>query len=206
MIQFSTLCQPGGICLEAWGGHSQHPPWPTRPPQLQLCCRCVRTICHCPADEGSPSGASAPAQNHPQRGSSSSPKSPSPHPERGQKGKAGSSLLHPCCCTPRLLSRTFRIPHLAKNTGKSPVVLQGSRSTALQNAAEEHKRQKIKHPPRQHAGSIPAWLHPALPQGERAATAAQFPRFYPMGTAQGSRISRGFWEGNDKAAAPPVHI
>lgn len=110
----------------------------------------------------------------------------------------------------RLLSRAqqggAQTSRTWQNTGKNPVVLHGSRSTALQNAAEEHKRQKIKHPPRQHARSIPDRLHPALPQGDRAATVAHFPRFYPMRTAQGSRISRGFWKGNDKAAAAPVRI
>lgn len=43
-------------------------------------------------------------------------------------------------------------------------------------------------------------------KGERAATVPHFSHFYPVRTGQRSRISRGFWEGNDKATALPFRV
>lgn len=91
MIQFSTLCQPRGICLEVWGGHTQHQDGPT---SHGCAAGCVRTICRSRADGGSLSGASAPtpAPKHSQRGCSNSPAMlPSPNSTWGHKGEQGAT-------------------------------------------------------------------------------------------------------------------
>lgn len=119
----------------------------------------VRTICHSRADEGRLSGASAPkpAQKHFQRGFSKSPtmlQSPRGVSIKVSKEQfAPSLLLHPQDCSAKaskVVPKHSQIPHLPKHWRKAcgaPRINEHStRNTVLQNAAQEHKRQKIKTP------------------------------------------------------------
>lgn len=118
----------------------------------------VRTICHPRADEGRLSGASAlkPAQKHFQRGFSESLtmlQSPRGDIKVSRVQFAPSLLLHPQDCSAKpskVVPKPSQIPHLPKHwrkaCGATRINEHSMRNTVLQNAAQEHERQKIKTP------------------------------------------------------------